>query len=647
LSGFIVAFIFTLNGTSSFTLSYIVLIVMGVLYFIFSIIKGHLDGIAGITQKEKKLKFFKVETLIYLLVITAITASSLFLKVVQVTITYGSASTTEKAFTGYQLITQYASLSTGYQFVAFYLVAMLLVSALLLLWALCSYFTKYRYFNRVAKIVAYLNIAMVLVLGVMGIYFKFVMALNMENLISILDYYGITYNDTTNYELNSQMIYALLADVIVIVTMFVRKAFDKEPFALTGFDSLLSGANAPVAEATEATNGASGNEDSHNDSNHSEDSSIEEANFDPCPAFSDLDAKGDYFKSELELREKEKASNVTLHKLVSFVVDYAKNSRLHLSYSQEDIAAFISGLGACRLSILQGMSGTGKTSLPKIFMEAIYGNCFIVEVESSWKDKNELLGYYNEFSNLYTPKKFTIALYKAAMNPDIPTFIVLDEMNLSRIEYYFSDFLSLMENEEEKREIKLLNIHLEKTENGAKVPYSLLKDGYSLHIPSNLWFIGTANRDESTFVISDKVYDRAHTMNFNKRAPKVVDSSTPIKRQFYSYEMLDKLLQEATSKGTFDAEKSSLIQKVEKLLRPFNISFGNRILNQIEEFVDIYQACFPDKDVLNEAIETILLSKVVSKLEVKTIDNREELIKDFESLKLYRCAEFISTLNED
>ncbi|HNX16472.1 MAG TPA: hypothetical protein PKO28_03840 [Bacilli bacterium] len=647
LCGFIAAFVYSLNGVPSFTLGYVILIAMSATFFVFSIIKGKLDGIVGATQKDKKLKFFKVETLIYLLVITAITASALFLKVVVLKITYSPSNVIERSFNGFVLIRDYASMGPGYQFVAFYLVAMLLISFLLLLWAVCCYFTKYRNFNRVAKVVAYVNVAMVLAIGVMGYYFEIVKALNTETLIYILDYYHIPYSDTTTYNLSSQMVFALGADVLVLVTMLIRKAFDKEPYSLTGFENALSGMSSGASsnEPASATAESSSSEPaSTNDG--TEPLSIEEV-FDPCPAFSDLDSKLDFFKNELEIREKEKATAVTLNKLVSFVVNYAKNSRLHLSYSQEDIAAFVSGLGACRLSILQGMSGTGKTSLPKIFMEAVYGNCSLVEVESSWKDKNELLGYYNEFSNLYTPKKFTIALYRAAMNPTIPTFIVLDEMNLSRIEYYFSDFLSLMENEEDKREIKLLNIKLEKGENGAKTPYSLLKDGYSLHIPANVWFIGTANRDESTFVISDKVYDRAYTMNFNKRAPKVSDNTTPIKKQFYSYDMLQKLFQDAISKGTFDAEKSGLIQKVEKLLRPFNISFGNRILNQMEDFVDIYQACFPDKDVLNEAIETILLSKVVGKLEVKTIDNREELIKDFENLKLYRCAEFISTLNED
>ena len=101
-----------------------------------------------------------------------------------------------------------------------------------------------------------------------------------------------------------------------------------------------------------------------------------------------------------------------------------------LYYSIQDIRRFITSLGCTKILILQGMSGTGKTSLPKIFLEAIYGNCEIIEVESSWRDKNELLGFYNDFSKVYSPKKFTRALYKAALNPNVITFIVLDEMNL-------------------------------------------------------------------------------------------------------------------------------------------------------------------------------------------------------------------------
>jgi len=247
----------------------------------------------------------------------------------------------------------------------------------------------------------------------------------------------------------------------------------------------------------------------------------------------------------------------------------------------------------------------------------------------------------------YTPKKFTLALYKAALNQEIFTFILLDEMNLSRIEYYFSDFLSLMENEENQREIKLINIKLNRKEEEKEVDYLALDNGHTLKVPPNVWFIGTANRDESTFVISDKVYDRAHTVNFTKRAPKVRNYSNPILRQYYDYQTINKLFITAKQNGDFDAENNELIKNVETLLAPYNISFGNRILKQIEDFVNIYKECFSNEDVESEAIEKILLSKVVAKLEVKTIDDKEKLEMEFEKLNLNQCVAFIKRLDSE
>ena len=268
-------------------------------------------------------------------------------------------------------------------------------------------------------------------------------------------------------------------------------------------------------------------------------------------------------------------------------------------------------------------------------------------MESSWKDKNELLGYYNEFSMKYTPKKFTLALYKAALNKEILTLILLDEMNLSRIEYYFSDFLSLMENEEDQREIKLINIKLSRKEDDEEVEYKALDYGNTLKVPPNVWFIGTANRDESTFVISDKVYDRAHTMNFTKRAPKVRNYQDPISQRYFDYETINALFVEAKTQGEFDAENNELIKQVEALLLPYNISFRNRILKQIEDFVNIYKACFPNEDVEHEAVEKILLSKVVAKLEVKTIEDKDALEKAFDTLNLKQCVSFIQRLDNE
>ena len=371
---------------------------------------------------------------------------------------------------------------------------------------------------------------------------------------------------------------------------------------------------------------------------------------DPCPAFTAIDRQweSDSLREELEAEGAAAFEDPTLAELVNFVVNYARDSRLHLYYAPEDIATFVAGLGTTRLTILQGMSGTGKTSLPKIFAEAILGGCDLVEVESAWRDKNELLGYYNEFSRVYTPKKFTEALYRARLSPDRPTFIVLDEMNLSRIEYYFSDFLSLMENEEGKRSIRLLGTPLYRKRGGVRYRYLGLSEGLSIKIPENVWFVGTANRDESTFEISDKVYDRAHTMNFNRRAPKIRSLSEPIPQKSIETDALLGLFREAKKTVYFDIESSPVIAQVEALLAPYNISFGNRIANQIEDFVKIYAACFGGGErAIADGLERILLSKVVAKLEFKSVDDKEELAAEFDKLGLCRCRDFVLSLNED
>ena len=185
-------------------------------------------------------------------------------------------------------------------------------------------------------------------------------------------------------------------------------------------------------------------------------------------------------------------------------------------------------------------------------------------------------------------------------------------------------------------------------ENGERCAYSALDDGHTIKIPNNVWFIGTANRDESTFEISDKVYDRAHTMNFNKRAPKVVSFGEPYAQRYLTIQDLNRLFEEAQASMQFDIENYPLIREVEELLAPYNISFGNRIAKQIESFVNIYCACFPvPEQEIADAVERILLSKVVSKLEYKNVEDKERLAAEFERRRLHRCSKFILKLNED
>lgn len=630
--GYFITFKDRLDGKDVITLSFIPLIVSFISTIINSIFRGRLINY-NIYQEKKRIKYPKLLSLVVVILISLTTMFSLCLNVIRIQVESGSYNK-EIALTGVKLLSDYPSLPGGYQVIAFALMIMETASLICLILCLAGYFSKNKGFKNLAQFTVILNVGFIFLYGISGLYFTVAQKVNEETINELIQtYIGFDVSEfTINYTAKTDLIYALALDVIILLVAILKNTLDRGLLDQNGplEVTLTNDLSKPSAVSNQETL-----------------QNVEYENFDACEAFTELDNLSVELNKDLKLRKEHLASSESLSELAEFVVAYARNSRLHLSYTKESIVTFIAGLASSKLTILQGMSGTGKTSLPKIFSEAIYGNCNIIEVESSWKDKNELLGYYNEFSKKYTPKKFTQALYQAALTPEIPTFIVLDEMNLSRIEYYFSDFLSLMENEPDDRKIKLVNIRLERIHNNNRYQYLRLVSGHTLYVPKNIWFIGTANRDESTFVISDKVYDRAHTMNFDKRAPKVKSYTDPMDKRFYSYDMLDNMINKALNTQNFDVESSSTIKEVEKILSPFNISFGNRILNQIESFVKVYKAAYPNEDVEDIALETILLSKVVSKLEVKIIDDKEELMKQFEALGLNRCRDFISKLNED
>jgi len=108
------------------------------------------------------------------------------------------------------------------------------------------------------------------------------------------------------------------------------------------------------------------------------------------------------------------------------------------------LRAFFAGLATSRLTILEGLSGTGKSMLPRMFTEFIGTSAFFAPVQATWRDKTDILGFYSEFSRNFKATDFLERLYGASYS-DKPNIMVLDEMNLSRIEYYFADFLSVLE----------------------------------------------------------------------------------------------------------------------------------------------------------------------------------------------------------
>ncbi len=595
---------------------------------------------------KKKLLFKKIELFAYSTVVFGLSLACFLTRIVRVECPKMPSLNME--LNGVDLLNNFSSMSSGGQIMAFVVLACILVVSSFYALSLVSFFSKSKSFFRINILSLIVSAVTCFLIGMYGKYYEIIQGFNLETVEAWLTAQGTIIPDglftNVNVYVMSDSIYFFLAAFIVSAVPIITRPYSKGVMLFERLEGNATDKTAPAEKPVPIDKVPS-----VSDAPPSEIETSGVQNADPCPAFTELDALSTQFDKFVEHKKTAFGfKNLTLPNLVEFIVQYARDSRLHLFYTTEDIATFIAGLGTTKLSILQGMSGTGKTSLPKIFSEALYSNCEIVEVESSWRDKNELLGYYNEFSKSYTPKKFTQALYKAYLNPQTITFIVLDEMNLSRIEYYFSDFLSLMENEPDKRAIKLVNVSLARKQEGEMVEYKGLERGHTLKVLPNVWFVGTANRDESTYEISDKVYDRAHTMNFNKRAKSVKHFNDELSPRFITVAEFNALLEKAKKSFNFSIDNYPIIAQVEKLLEPYNISFGNRIARQIESFVSIYCACFASPEsVLADAVERILLSKVVAKLELKSVEDKAELATQFDELGLHRCSEFISKLNED
>jgi hypothetical protein len=400
---------------------------------------------------------------------------------------------------------------------------------------------------------------------------------------------------------------------------------------------------------------------------------LESRTGDTCPALTKVDSEvetHEFNQTIVGMWKREKLTR--LEEIVTQVRDFAGNNRLY--YTADDIRAFLAGMAVSRLLILQGMSGTGKSSLPRIFSEAISGFNRLIPVESSWRDRNELLGYYNDFNKKFNAKSFTIELYRSGRDKctDIPTFIVLDEMNLARMEYYFSDFLAILqEPNPENWLIELVSSDMrtlpssipsdieatmkkdapdiysiwertEKSRNGdvnastsdeekSSLANYLEKqnlltgaksliDGRKIKVNENVWFIGTSNKDESTFEITDKVYDRAQVLSLDKKGVSEGVYNAVNKKQISVNDLLVLFSKAKNSFGEKDNVKKGLDKLDNLLMEHFDVSFGNRILNQSIEFTAVFQAS-------GGSIETALDYQISTKILRKVImsDNKDAL----------------------
>ena len=276
-----------------------------------------------------------------------------------------------------------------------------------------------------------------------------------------------------------------------------------------------------------------------------------------------------------------------------------------LHFRLEDIQLLIAGLAMSQLHIFQGISGTGKTSLAKAFAKAVGGQCTDIAVQAGWRDRDDLLGHYNAFEKRFYERDCLQGLYRAqtAAYKDRCNIILLDEMNLSRPEQYFAEFLSALEkNDPRDRLISLSESQL------PNAP-ALLVEGRRIRVPHNVWFVGTANHDETTNEFADKTYDRAHVMTLPRHEAGFKIEPKP--KASFSYGSLMERFDGAVTQNA--DEVSKLLAELTTgpltgiLQDRFDLGWGNRLERQAMRFVPVYMAAGGRKE---DALDHLLASRV-------------------------------------
>ena len=311
--------------------------------------------------------------------------------------------------------------------------------------------------------------------------------------------------------------------------------------------------------------------------------------------------------NEVDIKYKEyKVQNYNntfdLPELVDLFRNFAA-SQLRLYYTPKMIRLFISALASTRLVILQGISGTGKTSLAYAWGKFLKHDSCIASVQPSWRDRTELFGYFNEFTKRFNETEVLKEMYTAGYTDDIYT-VILDEMNISRVEYYFAEMLSILEMPNKSEWI------VEIVPSAWKSDPIHLKEG-KLQIPANMWYIGTINNDDSTFMVTDKVYDRAMPIDINEKTPAFECRDQEPMNINASY--LENLFKETIDSNPISDKNIDKVNKMDDyVIEHFRISFGNRIMKQMNTFVPIYVACGGTEEA---GIDYFIAKKILRKFE--------------------------------
>lgn len=314
---------------------------------------------------------------------------------------------------------------------------------------------------------------------------------------------------------------------------------------------------------------------------------------------------------------------LTQKEVVNHIFTYIKSKGFN--YSLEEVANLFLSIKTKPFVILSGISGTGKTKMVQWFAESVgateeNGQFTLIPIRPDWNDGSDLLGYV-DIKGEFKPGPLTKVIGDAEENPDLPFFVLLDEMNLARVEHYFSDILSVMESRK-WLEGKMITTTLLPKETAKR----------DIKLPTNLYILGTVNMDETTHPFSKKVLDRANTIEFNRvdladlsflselEDIEPLDVSNNVFQSSYLH-----LKDLYKGNEEFVMRVTKELENINKILQQANAHFGYRVRDEISFYLYYNQ----NSDFLeeNHAMDHCILQKILPR--INGSDQRtEQLLKD-------------------
>ena len=290
------------------------------------------------------------------------------------------------------------------------------------------------------------------------------------------------------------------------------------------------------------------------------------------------------------------------------------------------IESFYLSLKTKPFVILAGISGTGKSWITRLFAEAIGAgdNYEMISVRPDWSDASELLGYVNLDGN-FIPGMLTSILLKASKpeNKDNIYFVCLDEMNLARVEYYFSDFLSVIETRMMAGDRIVTSKIFKENSFGPDKNGEYKKTYGNLIIPDNVYIVGTVNMDETTYPFSKKVLDRANTIEISEIDLRAdmnnnTDTSGSEKPSVFAAKndfIRSKYLDFKSCYLQYPDEMNQMVDMLEsinKALKPINAQIAYRVRNEIAYYISysIEEHVLPFEQAMDNAIMQKILPRI-------------------------------------